>query len=99
MHHSHTQIGSGNFQLRVLLICGLANAADAVEIMSVGLLGTGAEKDLGLTPERMGILNACIFLGMLLGGLIWGILGDRIGERLHDYVIWSYMLHGLHHAM
>jgi VNT family MFS transporter (synaptic vesicle glycoprotein 2) len=30
----------------MLLICGLANAADAVEILFVGLLGTAAQEDL-----------------------------------------------------
>lgn len=50
----------------VLGICGLANAADAVEILSVGLLGAAAERDLNLTPTRTGALNACIFVGMFL---------------------------------
>ena len=50
----------------VLGVCGLANAADAVEILSVGLLGTAAERDLNLTPQRAGALNACIFMGMFL---------------------------------
>ncbi len=50
----------------VLFVCGLANAADAVEILSVGLLGTAAETELNLTPQRTGALNACIFVGMFL---------------------------------
>ena len=65
----------------LLAILGLANAADAVEILSVGLLGTAAEKDLHLTPERVGALNACIFAGMFLGGILWGLLGDAFGEK------------------
>lgn len=75
----HPKVGTGKFQFLVVLTCGLANAADAVEIMSVGLLGTAAEQELQLTPGRVGVLNACIFIGMLLGGLGWGILGDTIG--------------------
>ena len=41
-----TQVGTGRFQWLVLLVCGLANAADAVEILSVGLLGAAAMDDL-----------------------------------------------------
>ncbi len=104
IHLNCMQVGTGWFQVHVLVTCGLANAADAVEILSVGLLGTAAgdimrlalgpmcddaltahpestEEELGLTPRRIGILNACIFLGMLVGGLLWGILGDIMGRR------------------
>lgn len=63
----------------VVAICGLANAADAVEVMSAGLFGTAAESDLRLTPQRQGMLNACILAGMLFGASTWGMLGDRIG--------------------
>lgn len=62
------QVGTGPFQWMVLIVCGLANAADAVEILSVGLIGTAAEQDLNLTPQRTGALNACIFVGMFLVG-------------------------------
>ncbi len=60
------QVGTGPFQWMLLAVCGLANAADAVEILSVGLLGTAAEAELQLTPKRTGALNACIFVGMFL---------------------------------
>ncbi|GAX81918.1 hypothetical protein CEUSTIGMA_g9346.t1 [Chlamydomonas eustigma] len=75
-------VGTGSFQVMVLLTCGLSNAADAVEILSVGLLGTAAEAELDLTPHRVGILNSCIFLGMFIGGLFWGCLGDAMGRRM-----------------
>ncbi|EFJ41242.1 hypothetical protein VOLCADRAFT_68484, partial [Volvox carteri f. nagariensis] len=75
------QVGTGPFQWMVLSVCGLANAADAVEILSVGLLGTAAEQELQLTAHRTGALNACIFVGMFLGGLGWGFIGDVIGRK------------------
>ncbi|GFR50358.1 hypothetical protein Agub_g12568, partial [Astrephomene gubernaculifera] len=76
-----SHVGTGPFQWMVLGVCGLANAADAVEILSVSLLGAAAEQEFNLTPRRTGALNACIFVGMFLGGLIWGQLGDAIGRR------------------
>eukprot|EP00798_Chlamydomonas_sp_ICE-L_P025298 gene25298-10952_t len=48
------QAGTGMFQVVVLLTCGLANAADAVEILSVGLLSTAAKDELRLTDKRAG---------------------------------------------
>lgn len=46
------QVGVGKFQWLMLGICGLANAADATEILSIGLVATGAERALNLTPQR-----------------------------------------------
>jgi len=63
-----------------LAVCGLANAADAVEILSMGLVLPAAEDDLKLTATAKGALSSCVFLGMLIGGLTWGTMGDTIGE-------------------
>jgi VNT family MFS transporter (synaptic vesicle glycoprotein 2) len=71
-------VGTGRFHHLALAICGLANAADAVEIMGMSLVLPAAEKDLALDAHARGALGSCIFLGMLLGGT-WGLLGDRIG--------------------
>lgn len=75
------QVGVGRFQWLMLLICGLANAADATEIMSVGLVIPSAENDpqLGLTPAGRAAMSSCIFAGMLVGGLAAGFLSDSIG--------------------
>ena len=50
-------VGVGRFTWGALVVCGLANAADAVEILSIGLAATGAEKDLDITPKRQGLLS------------------------------------------
>mmetsp|Transcript_28653 Transcript_28653/g.91396 ORF Transcript_28653/g.91396 Transcript_28653/m.91396 type:complete len:211 (-) Transcript_28653:413-1045(-) len=73
--------GTGPFQTMILLICGLGNAADAVEIMSIGLVLPSAEGDLGLTARDKGTLSSCIFVGMLLGGVLLGLLGDLLGRK------------------
>jgi VNT family MFS transporter (synaptic vesicle glycoprotein 2) len=73
-------VGTGRFHYLALAICGLANAADAVEIMGMSLVLPAAEKDLALDSAARGALGSCIFLGMLLGGA-FGLLGDRIGAR------------------
>lgn len=65
-----------------LLVCGLANAADAVEILGMSLVLPAAEGDpaFDLTPGGKSALSSCIFLGMLLGGVLWGPMGDVLGE-------------------
>ena len=60
-------------------ICALANTVDAVEVMSLSYV-------LPQLSDRyeawvQGSLSASVFGGMLLGGLVGGGLGDRIGRR------------------
>lgn len=64
----------------MLLICGLANAADATEILSIGLIIPAAEDDLSLTAGDRSAMGSCIFLGMLIGGLVAGVAADKLGK-------------------
>ena len=63
------------------IICGWANASDAIEIIAISFLLPSAECDLNLTYARKGHLNSILFAGMLLGGFLWGSLGDIYGRR------------------
>ena len=74
-------IGTGRFHRQLLALCGWSNAADAVEIMSVSFLLPSATDDLDLSDNEKGWLAAIIFLGMLVGGLLWGTLSDRLGRK------------------
>ena len=62
-------------------MCGWANASDAVEILAISFLLPSAECDLALTPERKGWLSAILFVGMMIGGYVWGSLGDTLGRK------------------
>ena len=73
--------GYGVFHYWLMLVCGWANASDAVEILCISFLLPSAECDLQLTPARKGWLSAILFVGMMLGGYVWGSLGDTIGRR------------------
>jgi MFS family permease len=59
-------------------ILAMGNAADAVEIMCVGYILN--EMDDTTTAERE-FLSAAVFIGMLFGGLLCGIMSDRIGRK------------------
>ena len=62
-------------------MCGWANASDAVEILAISFLLPSAECDLQLSPARKGWLSAILFVGMMIGGYVWGSLGDTLGRR------------------
>lgn len=77
------EIGVGRYQYLLLLLCGLANASDAVELMSISfLISSTAQCDLMLTDARKGAITSAVFIGMIPGGLTFGLLADRQGRRL-----------------
>ncbi|XP_026856395.2 synaptic vesicle glycoprotein 2B isoform X3 [Electrophorus electricus] len=65
----------------LLVVCGWANASDAVEILCVSFLLPTARCDMQLSSADMGLLTASIFLGMMLGGYMWGYLADQTGRQ------------------
>ncbi len=77
------RIGLGPFQWRLLAICGLTWAADAMEVLLVGFILPGVSKSFGLvkgSAQATGLLSAT-FLGMLVGAWFWGLMADRFGRR------------------
>ena len=74
--------GYGTFHYWLMFVCGWANASDAVEILCISFLLPSAECDLELTPARKGWLSAILFVGMMIGGYVWGSLGDIFGRRV-----------------
>ncbi|KAF7648998.1 hypothetical protein LDENG_00148750 [Lucifuga dentata] len=73
--------GFGLFHWLLLVVCGWANASDAMEILCVSFLLPTARCDLLLSSSDMGLLTASIFLGMMIGGYLWGYLADQRGRR------------------
>ena len=74
------QAGTGLFHYQLLLLCGWANAADAIEILAASFIMSFAD-DLSLNDADKGWVAAMVFLGMLVGGWLWGTLADRLGRR------------------
>ncbi|GCC33573.1 hypothetical protein chiPu_0012043 [Chiloscyllium punctatum] len=75
------ETGFGTFHIVLLVICGWANASDAVEILCVSFLLPTARCDLYLSTADMGWLTASVFLGMMVGGYMWGVLADLKGRQ------------------
>lgn len=74
-------LGTGPFQRRVLLLCGLCFAADSMEIMLLSFLSAILQAEWGLTTAQTATITSCVFAGALMGTLILGPMGDRIGRR------------------
>ncbi|KAG2471055.1 SV2C protein, partial [Polypterus senegalus] len=89
--------GFGLFHGWLLIVCGWANASDAIEILSVSFLLPAARCDLQLTSSDMGFLIASTFLGMAIGGYVWGYLADKNGRQ--KILAFSLAINGLFAAL
>jgi MFS family permease len=77
-------VGTGVFQRRTLWLCGLGNAADAVELLVVSLVLPAVGPDgasLRLSVPQLASLSAALFWGAMVGTLAWGVFSDAVGRR------------------
>ncbi|EGZ15519.1 hypothetical protein PHYSODRAFT_346609 [Phytophthora sojae] len=97
LQHAIASISDGFFQLRTVLcvLQCLGNAADAIEILSIGYILAVYEDKEGvvLTRTQQSLLAAAIFAGMFTGGLLFGSLSDYIGRR--KSLLYSLLLNGV----
>ena len=75
-------IGYGKFQRKLMWICGLGWAADAMEVLLIAYVLPAAGTEWGLTNGQKGLLGTAIFLGMLAGAWFWGRLSDLVGRKI-----------------
>lgn len=75
------QVGFGRFQTKLMILCGLGWAADAMEVLLISFALPSISQEWNLTNAQKGLLSTAIFLGMLVGALFWGRLSDLIGRK------------------
>ncbi|XP_015602598.1 synaptic vesicle glycoprotein 2B isoform X2 [Cephus cinctus] len=73
--------GVGYFQVLAALCTGLSLAADTVEFFVVPYILPSAEVELCIEDNEKGWLGNITLVGLAIGGLCWGGLGDRLGRR------------------
>lgn len=84
-------IGTTAHQWGMVVVLGLCNSADATEILSMGyiiaddsfkpMLSRASGSSSAAQDEAAGWLTASVFVGMLVGGILTGVMGDYLGRR------------------
>ncbi|KAG5327294.1 SV2B protein, partial [Pseudoatta argentina] len=88
-----TVAGTGKFQYLLIFAIIPASWASSVDTANMSMILPSAECDLGLSLFDKGLLNAAIYVGMLLSGFIWGYLADVKGRK--KIIIYGYMADGI----
>ncbi|NMM88369.1 hypothetical protein B2J88_29140 [Rhodococcus sp. SRB_17] len=68
-------------QIRVILLCGLAAMAEGYDIISISLAVLPITDDWGITGTESGLLFSAGLVGMAVGSIALGPVGDRYGRR------------------
>jgi MFS family permease len=78
-----TQRSTSLFQLAVI-VSALGFFVDVYDLLLFGIVRKSSLTDLGLTPEQVltqgELIISVQMIGLLVGGVIWGILGDKKGR-------------------
>ncbi|GAB3978832.1 MFS transporter [Spirosoma terrae] len=74
---------AGLFSLPVI-VAALGYFVDIYDLLLFGIVRVPSLQDLGLTPDQISTVGASILNwqmgGLLLGGILWGVLGDKRGR-------------------
>ena len=76
-------IGLGPYQYMLIAIAGMALIGDATEMMLLSFLGPIIQCFFGVdNPEEEAVLTTVVFIGMSIGGVVFGALADLVGRRI-----------------
>ncbi len=68
-----------------VFVASLGYFVDIFDLTLFGILRVSSLKDLNLNPDQITNIGLNILalqmLGMLIGGIVWGIIGDKIGRK------------------
>ncbi|MFF5991184.1 MFS transporter [Prauserella flavalba] len=72
----------GKFHRKLFFLSAGGPFLDGYILSIIGVAIGGASRDLGLTATQEGLVGASALVGVLLGGLVFGWVTDRIGRQL-----------------
>ncbi|MFN8555142.1 MAG: MFS transporter [Candidatus Obscuribacterales bacterium] len=77
-------IGEQPNLIKTVAVCALGYFVDVYDIQLFAVLRVPSLKAIGIAPEQISSVGATILnaqmLGMIIGAVVWGVLGDRLGR-------------------
>uniref|UniRef100_A0A0D6QYE7 Major facilitator superfamily (MFS) profile domain-containing protein n=2 Tax=Araucaria cunninghamii TaxID=56994 RepID=A0A0D6QYE7_ARACU len=79
-------VGFGKYQFLLLAYSGMGWIAEAMEMMLLSFVGPAVRSEWGLSPDQESMITSVVFVGMMMGAYLWGILSDSKGRRCGFFV-------------
>lgn len=76
-----SDIGMKSYQWQLFFVCGSGWIADNMWLQGISAVLPKVQQEFSLSNELAGFMITVTMLGMMMGGTLWGYLGDRIGRR------------------
>ncbi|ESO01017.1 hypothetical protein HELRODRAFT_82229 [Helobdella robusta] len=73
-------IGFGKFQIKLVLICGLFSATDALEMLLLSVLSPELRCEWKLEDWQVASITTVVFIGMFFGSAVLGSYCDKLGR-------------------
>mmetsp|Transcript_14042 Transcript_14042/g.26244 ORF Transcript_14042/g.26244 Transcript_14042/m.26244 type:complete len:478 (-) Transcript_14042:26-1459(-) len=80
--HVIEDIGYGPSQFLTSFLVNGSWLADGAELLVLSSIATSLADEWDLTPVQQGWLMSLVYLGVLVGNMLSGLLGDRFGRRV-----------------
>ncbi|XP_057813177.1 organic cation/carnitine transporter 7 isoform X2 [Cryptomeria japonica] len=74
-------VGFGKYQVLLLAYAGMGWVAEAMEMMLLSFIGPAVSSEWELSPRQESLITSTVFLGMMVGAYLWGVLSDTKGRR------------------
>lgn len=75
------KLGFGWFQIKLLFIAGFCWMCESVEMMLLSVLSPVLRCHWNLSDGILATLTTVVFLGMMVGSVVWGAASDKYGRR------------------
>ena len=76
------EIGFGRFHWNLVFLCGVGYFSEITELVVVSFVAPSIQKQMQLTNLQYGLLGSSSFVGMAVGALFWGYVGDHYGRQI-----------------
>jgi AAHS family 4-hydroxybenzoate transporter-like MFS transporter len=72
----------GRLQVLVLAVCALVAILDGFDLQAIAFTGPVIARQWGIEATALGVIFSAALVGMTLGALFIGMLGDRFGRKV-----------------
>jgi len=74
------EIGFGRYQIQLFMLTGLGWMADNIWLQGVAVVLSQVQQEL--LPVRVEFATLALYVGLILGATVWGVVADLIGRKL-----------------